>query len=167
MSNFTLRFIPPRDASGNQRHGDDVIIISYDKFYEQYKIQSEFHNSASKYMSLNTFGEVVSFLHSLYKYINMDMVTKSTDYIAFVQVDAGMFPTILFPRDHLLKSEYVADLDEAFSVWATVMVPGIQRMVDTSAPQVRTQPHMNYECRVCGTVRSFHGQTIDEVLSNF
>jgi hypothetical protein len=135
MTGFAIHFIPPTDISGNtQRFGDDSIVITYDKFYEHYKITSAFHNSATKHMSLNKFDEVVSFLHSLYKYVNMDMVNKSTDYIAFVQVDAGMFPSIQFSRRELLKAEFVADLDEAFATWATVMVPGIQRMVDASAP---------------------------------
>lgn len=150
MTNFTLRFIPPWDASGNQRHGDDLIVVTYDNFYEQYKIRSEYHNFPSSHMSLNTFGEVVSFFHALYKFINMDMVNKSTDYIAFVQVDAGMFPSIQFPRKNLLNPEFVADLDEAFSVWATVMVPGIQRMIDASAPRP-TQP----PC--CATQPNFGG----------
>lgn len=125
--------MPPADISGNvQRVNDDAIVITYDKFYEHYKITSQYNNSPAMHMSLNTYGEVVSFLHSLYKYINMDMVNKSNDFIAFVQVDGGMFPSIQFSRKELLKPEFVADLDEAFATWATITVPGIQRMVDAS-----------------------------------
>ncbi len=134
MVGFALRFMPPADVSGNvQRFNDDAIVITYDKFYEYYKIMSQYHNSPMKHMTLNTFNEVVTFLHSLYKYINMDMVNKSNDFIAYVQVDAGMFPSIQFSRRELLKPEFVADLDEVFATWATVTVPGIQRMVDASA----------------------------------
>jgi hypothetical protein len=141
MVGFAIQFMPPADVSGNvQRFNDDAIIITYDKFYEYYMITSLYHNSPTKHMTLNTFNEVVSFLHSLYKFVNMDMVNKSNNYIAFVQVDAGMFPSIQFSRKELLKPEFVADLDQVFATWATVTVPGIQRMVALSQGSNTTSP---------------------------
>lgn len=126
MPAFVIRFHEPADASGATKEKEDVYSISYDHFYEHYAISTTFSNSHLKPISLNTLREVKQFLHALYKYVNLDMSVKTGNYIAYAQVDAGMFPSITVPRRDLLDDDVLQTLDQALDVWATISVPGIE-----------------------------------------
>ncbi len=149
MPAFVIRFHEPAKPSGEQTDKEDCYSISYDHFYEHYCITATFSNSNLKPISMNTLDEVKRFLHSLYKYVNLDMCVDSGNYIAYTQIDGGMFPTITVPRRKLLDAAVIANIDEALDVWAKVTVPGIQlrKSLAERVVQTPTTPTCNpYAC---------------------
>jgi hypothetical protein len=143
MSSFVVRFYEQSDASGNQKPYDDSYVLTYDHFYEYYVITTYFSNSQAKPISMNTLEEVRRFFHTLYKYVNLDMTVQSGNYIAYCQVDAGMFPSIAVPRRALLEKNTVEVLDEALDVWASITIPGMHMAKAAAEAKVSAQNTLN------------------------
>ncbi len=143
MPAFVIRFQEPADPSGvATSKKEEAYSIAYDFFYEHYVITTTFSNSNLKPVSMNTLEEVKQFLHSLYKYVNLDFCVNTGNYIAYAQIDAGMMPTIIVPRRKLLEDYTVMVIDEALDVWAKITVPGIEFMqtIKENTANLATQP---------------------------